>query len=191
MCIPAAALTFGSLALGAIGQVANYSAAQSAAAQQEAYNQTATEAANRQFIDQSTQEAIRQGQEQEATAQRVFATNTQLAQRLATARVAAGEAGVSGLSVDALMGDLYRQAGRVNQATERNLQFTQQANTARQKGYLAQRDNTINGLPVAKRPGFGQLALGIAGAAGDSLMSVAHADPQNPGRVSIPGITDW
>ena len=50
-----------------------------------------------------------QGQEQVAAAQRIQASTKKAREARSTARVSAGEAGVAGLSVDALINDLTRE----------------------------------------------------------------------------------
>jgi hypothetical protein len=186
MCDPVS-LAFGSLAIGAAGSVASYVAQNNAASQQAAYNAAASQAAQTQYIDSSKQEALRQQQEAEAASQKVFATNTELAQKLATARVAAGEAGVSGLSVDSLMGDIVRQASGVRQATERQLTLDTQQSEYRKKGYLAQRNNTIMGLPQPQYAGFGSLALNLAGNVANTAINSSKVDDK--GNVKIAGIS--
>jgi len=80
-------------------------------------------------------EQQRQQQQQLAT-DKLTANSIQAAQARATARVSAGESGVSGLSVDALIGDLYRQEGTnglaiKTDATRAQQQITRQAASAK------------------------------------------------------------
>ena len=60
---------------------------------------------------------VQQRQEQVAAAQRIQASAKRAREARATARVSAGEAGVAGLSVDALINDLTRQEAENRFAT--------------------------------------------------------------------------
>jgi hypothetical protein len=66
---------------------------------------------------------VQQGQEQVAAAQRVNASARKAREARATARVSAGEAGVAGLSVDALINDLTKQEAEYSFATQQQLQM--------------------------------------------------------------------
>jgi uncharacterized protein YlxW (UPF0749 family) len=112
-------MTFGSLALGAVGTVTKFMGDSQQASQQATANTAAEQSARDQYVNATQQEALRQQQEAEAVSQRVMATNTELAEKMATARVSAGEAGVSGLSVDSLMRDYLRQADVANESAKR------------------------------------------------------------------------
>ena len=68
----------------------------------------------------------RQRQEQIAAAQKLQEGQTQAMEARATARVSAGESGVSGLSVDALINDLSRQEAQYNFSIQQQLQFQEQ-----------------------------------------------------------------
>ena len=64
-----------------------------------------------------------QGQEQVAAAQKLQANKTRAREARATARVSAGEAGVAGLSVDALMNDLTRKEAMYNNSVNTQAQM--------------------------------------------------------------------
>lgn len=70
-------------------------------------------------IDKATQQA------QEAAGEKVFENRIDALKARSTASVAAGEAGVSGLSVQALLDDFSAQEGRFNSAVRRNLEGEQ------------------------------------------------------------------
>ena len=72
---------------------------------------------------------LQQRQEQVAAAQRLQESTKRAREARATARVSAGEAGVSGLSVDALINDMTRQEADFRFATT---QQQQMANTNRE-----------------------------------------------------------
>jgi hypothetical protein len=67
---------------------------------------------------------IQQGQEQVAAAQRLQESTKKAREARATARVSAGEAGVAGLSVDALINDLTRKEAEYNFNTQKQLQMS-------------------------------------------------------------------
>jgi hypothetical protein len=66
---------------------------------------------------------IQQGQEQVAAAQRIQESTRKAREARSTARVSAGEAGVAGLSVDALINDLTREEASYNFATQQQTQM--------------------------------------------------------------------
>lgn len=81
----------------------------------------------------------------------------------ATARVSAGEAGISGLSVDALLRDLEGQAGYDNStATTNYLRQDQQINV-RRENIQNQYESTLNGVrqPTTQSPNYLGAALSI------------------------------
>lgn len=61
---------------------------------------------------------VRQGQEQVAAAQKMQEAQRRSREARATARVSAGEAGVAGISVDALVNDLFREEAEHNFAMQ-------------------------------------------------------------------------
>lgn len=66
---------------------------------------------------------VQQRQEQVSAAQRIQASAKRAREARATARVSAGEAGVAGLSVDALINDLTRQEAEHRFATNQQTQM--------------------------------------------------------------------
>jgi hypothetical protein len=75
---------------------------------------------------------LRERQEKVAAAQRIQQSTTKAREARATARVSAGEAGVAGLSVDALINDLTRKEGEFNFSVQQQMQF---ANMNRTLGF--------------------------------------------------------
>ena len=61
---------------------------------------------------------VQQGQEQVAAAQRISESARKAREARSTARVSAGESGVAGLSVDALINDLTKQEAEYSFATQ-------------------------------------------------------------------------
>jgi len=87
-------------------------------------------------------------QEREAASQELFEKQIEAMKARATATASAGESGVTGLSVDALMGDLLAQQGRQTQAIETNFANKRQRNY--EEG-IATHHNTISRINSVRR----------------------------------------
>ena len=83
----------------------------------------ASAAERQRYLQEVSSMRVQQGQEEVAAAQRVKASARKAREARATARVSAGEAGVAGLSVDALINDLTREEAEFNFATQQQLQM--------------------------------------------------------------------
>ena len=83
----------------------------------------ASEAERQRYLQEVSSMRVQQGQEEVAAAQRVNESARKAREARATARVSAGEAGVEGLSVDALINDLTREEANYNFATQQQLQM--------------------------------------------------------------------
>jgi len=93
-------------------------------AKAQARSQANASAAERQrYLQEVSSMRVQQGQEQVAAAQRIQESTRKAREARATARVSAGEAGVAGLSVDALINDLTREEANYNFATNQQLQM--------------------------------------------------------------------
>jgi hypothetical protein len=79
------------------------------AKQQAAYQAQAAAAERQRFMQEQTSLRMRQAQEQEAVGRELEQVSKKSQEALARARVSAGEAGVAGASVQALMDDYTRQ----------------------------------------------------------------------------------
>lgn len=117
MCDPISiAMGIGQAGMSIIGQQ------QAAKAQAQAQAQ-ASKAERQRYLHEVSSMRIQQGQEQVAAAQRLQESATKAREARATARVSAGESGVAGLSVDALINDLTREEANYNFATTQQLQM--------------------------------------------------------------------
>jgi hypothetical protein len=134
MCIPAigaaivgakaaAGMSAGALALVSASTVASvasplvgYAGQRRMAKQQAAYQAQASAAERQRFLQEQTSIRMRQAQEQEAVGRELEQVSQKSQQALARARVSAGEAGVAGASVQALMDDYTRQEGAYRSA---------------------------------------------------------------------------
>ena len=118
MCPPAIAIGLG------IAQAGLQIQGQRQQAKAQAKVQQRASAAERQrYLAEVSSMHVQQGQEQVAAAQRIQASAKKAREARATARVSAGEAGVAGLSVDALINDLTRQEAEHRFATNQQLQM--------------------------------------------------------------------
>jgi hypothetical protein len=106
-------------------------------------------------------------QEAENLAQQKLNNNSAATRALSSARVAAGESGVSGLSVDALLADLAGRAGVDNTTAETNYLRRDRAIQADQMNNWAGTASAINKLETPKTPDYLGAALKIGGAVQD------------------------
>jgi len=115
MCNPVAFAILGGLQAGAQALGAQqqrkmqYKAAKQQAEMQRRYQAQAAAAERQRALQEQTSLRMRQAQEQEAVGRELEQVSRKSQAALARARVSAGEAGVAGASVDALMGDYLRQ----------------------------------------------------------------------------------
>jgi len=117
MCVPLAAvsagigaLSSGASALGARQQAkAQYQAQLQQNEMQRRYQAQAAAAERQRALQEQTSLRMRQAQEQEAVGRELEQVGLKSQAALARARVSAGESGVAGASVDALMGDYMAQ----------------------------------------------------------------------------------
>lgn len=122
MCYPA---LLAGLAVASGG--AQYLGARRQAKQQAAYQAQASAAERQRFLQEQTSIRMRQAQEQEAVGRELEQVSRKSQQALARARVSAGEAGVAGASVQALMDDYTRQEGSYRSALLRQQELGQVA----------------------------------------------------------------
>jgi len=105
MCSPQAFM----VSLASIQGAVQFAGQQRQAKQQEAYQRQAQAAERQRFLQEQTSMRMRQAQEQEAVGRELEQVSRKSQAALARARVSAGEAGVAGASVQALMDDYMRQ----------------------------------------------------------------------------------
>ena len=114
MCNPAALAVISGLQVGM-----QFAGQQRQAKQQAAYQAQAAAAERQRFQQEQTSMRMRQAQEQEAVGRELEQVSRKSQAALARARVSAGEAGVAGASVQALMDDYMRQEAGYRAATLR------------------------------------------------------------------------
>lgn len=154
MCEPTtmAILTVASGAMSYVGQ-------QQAAKAQEASN---AQARNLAIQNQNLQiRALRNQEEEDRVRTQEALEDTRKAAEAAqaTAMVSAGESGVSGLSVDALLGDIDFQANENNQEIIQTQNFRQQQRQLDREGLGINAQSQINQLPPVQFPSLFGAAL--------------------------------
>jgi hypothetical protein len=119
-------------------------------------------------------------QEQEKGAAEKMDTVREAREAKATATVAAGEAGVSGLSVDALLAEFDGRAAAANDRTDQNTEWTLSQLNNEMKGIRANAEDRINSVQRAAAPSFFNTGLKIAGVGLDSYndFKVREAEAQ-------------
>lgn len=142
----------------AVGTVASQK--QAADAQADA-NQRQYQNTIRAFNANINQTNLEMTQEREASMQKLAENNLKAQAARATARTASGEAGVSGLSVDALMGDIYGKQGRYNDSVATNYDRAMGAIQNQRENVYANAASTINGLKTPAMPDYFGQALKI------------------------------
>lgn len=168
MCLAAAA-PFLQFAISAASAVVGFQAeAQQAAAQNELYEANQIAAINS-ANERYQANAIKAAQEKQAASLEKENAQRDAREARATAEVAAGEAGVSGLSVDALVNSYYQKQSRFEQSLDTNYQMTASYLEAEGKADRANAISRINSVQKAQPPSFAGAALRIAGAGLDAF----------------------
>ena len=112
MCEPISASTAIALAsagVGAASSAVQYQGQRQQAKQQARYQQQAAEAERQRALQEQSSIRMRQAQEQEATNRELGDVAMKAREAMSRATVSAGESGVAGASVDALIDDFTRQ----------------------------------------------------------------------------------
>lgn len=162
MCIdPVTALAIASVASTASSVYGQQQAAnaQSAANQRQYDNTMRARAAN---INQTN---LMQQQEREASSQKLDENNRAARAAQSTAAVAAGENGISGLSVDALMADLGTSQNRYNSSVYTNYDNSSMAIANQRENVDINAASQINSLKTPAMPDYFGAALRIGTAA--------------------------
>jgi hypothetical protein len=139
--------------VGYAGQMANYKA-------QKQYYEENSKAAQVAATNRYASIQNRMLQERDASAQKLGESSLEGLKARSTARAAAADAGVSGLSVDALLQDLSAQEGRYEASVATNYQMNQQYLRGEME---ATQDNAIariNSVPYPTKPSFGAALVG-------------------------------
>jgi hypothetical protein len=163
-----------SVAMTAATTVASYQAQKAQASAQTTQEQTQA-----QYITENQQSQLRQTQEQEIlTNQQAFQkTNANaMATRAAaaTALTGAGEAGVSGNSVDALAREYYSRQGAYDQTVEDNRTADINRLQEQMQGINVNAASQINSMPIPTQPSLLSIPMGIGGGAVDAYKNFIY-----------------
>ena len=112
-----------SIGLGVLSSVSQVQGQRQMAKAQEQAQANASKAERQRYLQEVSSMRVQQGQEQVAAAQRINESAKKAREARATARVSAGESGVAGLSVDALINDLTREEAEYSFATQQQTQM--------------------------------------------------------------------
>jgi hypothetical protein len=178
--------------LGAGSSIAGYAGQRRQAKQQAAYPAQSIAAAQRKEGFQRTSEILEAQQKRLALAQETGKITKAAREKLASATVSAGEAGVSGLSVQALMDDYVRQQAGLQAAvtTQEKLYGLQSGMSLQQIGLASQQEILGLSQPISKpsllTTGLQAISGGLSGyATGSDIASRMGTD--RPRRISIGG----
>lgn len=158
----------------AVGSTAtSYLSAKGAAEAQNEANAQANERARQYMIEEYDQTSRMASQERAAATQRINQNQIEARKAAASAQVAATAGGVSGLSVNSLLADIYGQEASIRDSVNQNLENTGQQIAAERRGTRNRFTNTINTRPIAQKPSFLgatlDAATGVYGAYKDQL----------------------
>lgn len=169
MCEIATALALTSLALGATSAGTSFAAQSAQAKAQKSQQERLSELEKQRYLTEASQVRQKQALEAEASALEQSKIQKEGRRQQATARTAAGEAGVTGLSVDTLLNEyaaqeasLRSQANRQQQLNERYTEQSLEASRLGSQMNLARINEPIS------RPSALTLALGIGSAGLDA-----------------------
>lgn len=162
MCEP---VSIASAAIAIGGAVMQHQAASAAAKDQNNRAATAADNARISAINEYGQLQQRELQEREAAAVQSQELSMDARKTEARALASADAAGVTGLSVDALVRDIMGQEGRGQTTIATNLDYTVNDLREQAKGVEANAKNQINSVPTARGPSMFATGLQIGGAA--------------------------
>lgn len=164
MCEPTT-LALLSLGITTAGSVAGLGAQAATSKSQAAARDAQAEEIRKAELANYDQLQIRQQQETQAAGQQIQANQIDAAKARSTATVAAGEAGVSGLSVEALLADLYGQEARFKDGVTQNLENVTDSLSLEAENIQRTSTSQTNNLPTPDRPDYIGAGLRIANAA--------------------------
>jgi hypothetical protein len=163
MCVGAVGMAVAQFALSAASSVVGYVAQSQQAEAQQQYYKNNRDAANKAAVNTYASNQNRALQERKAASQETQQLQTDAMRARSTAEVAAGEAGVTGLSVDALIGDYYGQQGRYERTLDNNYQMQADYLRGEMDATQAQAEGRINSVQQGQKPSFADAAIRILG----------------------------
>lgn len=138
-----------------------------AAKAHEDYNKDQRENTIKAMNENMSQIELAKQQATEQAGQKQFENNLQAQKAMSTARVSAGEAGVSGLSVDALLSEIDGTRSRYNDSVSANLTDTVDEMNNQRTSAARNARSAVNQLKTPQAPDYIGAALRIGGAAVD------------------------
>lgn len=163
MCEPTTAM----LVLTAASSAATVYQQQQAADAQVAANQRQYQNTMRAMAANVNQTNAEHMQQREAAMQKLDENNMNARAARSTAQVSAGESGISGMSVDALLSDLGNRQQRYNSAVTTNYQNAEMAINNQRENIGIDAASQINSLKTPAAPDYMGAALRIGTAAYD------------------------
>lgn len=150
MCEPATAM----LVLSAASTAAGLYGQQQQAKAQNTYNDQQAKNTMEAYRANLAQTSLMQSQEQAAATQKITENNRAAEAAKAKALVSAGESGISGLSVDALLADLSGEQARYNESVNQNYQNASTAIDNQRTNAQANAASQINSLKTPQSPDY-------------------------------------
>ena len=150
-----------SLALSIASTVAGVYGQQQQAKAQNAYNEQQAKNTMEAYRANIAQTNLMQSQEHAAASQKINENNRAAEAAKAKALVSAGESGISGLSVDALLADLSGEQARYNESVNQNYQNASMAVDNQRKNAQITAASQINQLKTPQSPDYLGAALRI------------------------------
>jgi hypothetical protein len=184
MCEITTALAIGT-AISAASAGAQLIAQQQAASAQGVANQRTYDSQMQALRVNQANSNFARAQESENLADQRFTNDMAAVRAQSTARTAAGEAGVTGLSVDALLADLAGRAGRDNVNAETNYLRRDAALQADAFNNYSTAANNINKLTTPQNPDYLGAALRIGSAAVDYRVQTGMLGRSNSGTEKV------
>ena len=189
MCDP---ISIAAITTSVGSSIAGYAGQRQQAKAQAAYQAQSIAAAQRKEGFQRTSEILEAQQKRLALAQETGKITKAAREKLASATVSAGEAGVSGLSVQALMDDYVRQQAGLQAAvtTQEKLYGLQTGMSLQQIGLASQQEILGLSQPISKpsllTTGLQAISGGLSGYA-TGLDIASRMGTDRPRRISIGG----
>jgi hypothetical protein len=128
---------------------------------QNAYNNQQAKNAMEAYKANIAQTNLKQSQEHAAATQKINENNRAAEAAKATALVSAGESGISGLSVDALLANLSGEQARYNESVNQNYQNASMAIDNQRTNAQVEAASQINSLKTPQSPDYLGAALRI------------------------------
>lgn len=123
----------------------------------------------------------RQSQEQQAASERKEEVTRKARAEMATARVMAGESGVSGNSVDMALRDISGAAARDRSTVDQNLEWTLGQLQRQKTSSQTNAKNRINSVQPGQEPSDSALGIGLVNTAAQGYMQYDSVKPNSGG----------